>query len=59
LGVGASTPDPSTSLDPQKPLHGGSQIRYLIVGLISILYGLPDPVLDVVFEQDQRLSIYG
>jgi hypothetical protein len=41
-------------LNPQEPLHGGRQFRYLIVGLLPIPDGFPDAMLDVVLEQDDR-----
>jgi hypothetical protein len=39
---------------PQEPLHGDAQLRHLLVGLLPVLDGLPDAVLDVVLEQDER-----
>ncbi len=44
----------SPALDPQEPLHGDAQLRHLLVGLLPVLDGLPDAVLDVVFVQDER-----
>jgi hypothetical protein len=41
-------------LYPQKPLHGVSQLPYLILSLIAIPDGLPYAVLDVVLKQDER-----
>jgi hypothetical protein len=41
-------------LNPQEALHGCRQFRYLIVGILPIPDGLPDAMLDMVLQQDDR-----
>src|SRR3712207_941412 len=39
-------------LHPQEPLDGSGEFLYLLVGVLTVLDGLPDAVLDVVLQND-------
>ena len=54
ISSGSYRPRSRPHLDSQEPLHGGGQFRHLLLGLLPILYGLPNAMLDVIFEQDER-----
>src|SRR5215212_10000710 len=53
------TPHAPYVLDPQKPFHGGGQLRHLVLGPPSFRDGLVHAVLDVVLEQDERDFLRG
>lgn len=46
LHVGSAPP----SLDPQKALHGRRQFRHLLLGLLPVLDGFPNTVLDMIVK---------
>ena len=52
-------PGSRTQLYLEKPFHGRGQFRRLLAGPLCVFDSLPEAVLDVVIEQDERDRLRG